>query len=108
MRWLFYVYALINDCRIAYIGKGSGYRLTTQKRHFGLDGYEVARFKREKHAFAFERTMIAEYSPPLNRCAGGNGGRYGMERSYKPWTPESLAKSRVNIAEYLLSKDRRG
>jgi len=75
MGWRFYVYRLIAHCgAVVYVGKGSGSRLATQKRRHGLDGCEVARFKREADAYAFERQQIAELQPALNRCAGGNGG----------------------------------
>lgn len=76
MAWRFYVYELLNDsgaCR--YVGKGSGNRVKTQARNFGLAGYEVARFKREDDAYAYERTRIAERAPDINKCAGGNGNR---------------------------------
>jgi hypothetical protein len=72
----FYVYELVSaDGAVQYVGKGSGTRLRAQMRNFGLFGYEVARFKRESDAYAFEREHIADVQPVLNRCAGGNGSR---------------------------------
>lgn len=73
--WRFYVYALTDADGVAYIGKGSGRRLAAQRRAHRLDGHEVARFKREKDAYRFERECIAQYRPALNRHPGGNGSR---------------------------------
>lgn len=71
--WLSYVYALTKDGQILYIGKGTSRRLAQQRRNFGLDGHELAWFKTEQDAYAFERIAISEYQPWLNRHPGGNG-----------------------------------
>jgi len=72
--WPFYVYALYGeDGAAAYVGKGSGHRLTQQRRRRGLPGREIVRFKREVDAYAFEREYIAEHKPALNRSPGGEG-----------------------------------
>jgi hypothetical protein len=72
----FFVYELLGpDGASAYIGKGSGRRLLTQQKVFGLTGHEIARFWREKDAYAFERFAIADRQPILNRHPGGNGSR---------------------------------
>jgi hypothetical protein len=72
--WRFYVYELASsDGVVQYVGKGSGKRLSAQIRNIGFQGSEVARFKSEKDAYAFEVARIAEAKPLLNKCAGGNG-----------------------------------
>lgn len=72
--WRFYVYCLFSaDGSLAYVGKGSGRRLKSQCNSKNLHGEEVARFKREKDAYQFERELIAAERPALNRHAGGNG-----------------------------------
>lgn len=71
----FYVYKLMDEQVVAYIGKGSGYRLNNQIRAYGLPGEVVATFEREKDAYAFEIKAIAELKPLLNRHKGGNGPR---------------------------------
>jgi hypothetical protein len=74
VRWRFFVYELLNkDGSVAYVGKGSGVRLRAQQSRMNLNGLEVARFKREKDAYAFEVARITETKPTLNKCAGGNG-----------------------------------
>jgi hypothetical protein len=75
-QWHFYVYELVNAFgEVQYIGKGSTRRLEAQKRNFSLEGHEVARFKSEKEAYAYEVKRIAECSPPLNKHPGGNGSK---------------------------------
>lgn len=75
-----YVYGLFEGDVVAYIGKGTGRRLKIQERNFRLKGRVLKECKTETEAFAFERTMIAECKPLLNRCAGGNGGRRKKRR----------------------------
>jgi hypothetical protein len=78
MSKLFYVYELFTpDGVVEYVGKGSGSRLTSQKRNHGLDGRKVREFDIEGDAFAFEVKHIAAVKPSRNKCAGGNGGRVG-------------------------------
>jgi hypothetical protein len=72
--WRFYVYELTaEDGSIAYVGKGSGCRLASQRYRYKLSGREVARFHTEQHAYDFEREHIKEQSPNLNKHPGGNG-----------------------------------
>lgn len=74
--WRFYVYELTDKCgQVMYVGKGSTNRLNAQKRNFSLDGYEVARFKRESDAYAYEVERIASVKPTLNKHIGGNGSK---------------------------------
>lgn len=76
MAWTHYVYELTDsDGNVAYVGKGSGRRLDSQIKRYGLIGNEVARFKSEKSAYEYEIKRIADQSPYLNKCAGGNGNR---------------------------------
>ena len=107
MKWKFYVYALTDGEKIAYIGKGCRSRLAVQKQNRNCSGYELARFKLERNAFAFERQMIAELRPPWNKTKGGDGGRCGMHAN-RAETAETLIESRIKTAEYLLSKDLTG
>lgn len=71
----FYVYVIGPLDAPLYVGKGSGRRLEAQKRRFKADGHEIARFFKEKDAYAFERVAIAENSPALNQNMGGGGSR---------------------------------
>jgi len=81
---MFYVYRLFDlTGETLYIGKGSGSRLSHQKRRYGLMGEIVKRFESENAAFAHERRLISKTKPRLNKCAGGNGGRAGA-RGEKP------------------------
>lgn len=76
----FYVYRILGERgETVYIGKGTGYRLTKQKRRFKSDGEVIAEFASERAAFAYEKRLIAKENPPLNRCAGGSGGIYGRQ-----------------------------
>lgn len=86
--WRFYVYALTEGDAIRYVGKGSGRRLQAQRRNHKLEGHEIARFKRESDAYAFEITQIAEHSPPINSHPGGNGSKATPQRQPRKdkWT----------------------
>jgi hypothetical protein len=69
----FYVYQLVDSEIVLYIGKGSGNRLYNQMLKFRLNGQIIARFRKEKDAYAFEVDKISELKPSLNRHKGGNG-----------------------------------
>lgn len=84
----FYVYRLFDDPLITlYVGKGSGNRLRHQK-HMRQCGGEVLRwFDLESEAYAYEKKMIAEMVPDLNKHPGGNGAK--AARQYRPkWLVE--------------------
>ena len=82
--WPFYVYELLtDDGNILYVGKGSGKRLDVQKKAHQANGVEVARFKKESDAYAYEVERIKSASPMLNKCAGGNGSRCTAKRESK-------------------------
>ena len=81
--WRFYVYVLTDEANsVIYVGKGSGWRLSVQRRRYRCSGHEIARFKRENDAYAFEREQISELSPRLNRHPGGNGSRVTPQKRY--------------------------
>jgi hypothetical protein len=105
--WRFYVYALTDGDQVVYVGKGSGRRLHVQRRTHGCDGYEVARFKRERDAYAHEIRVIAELSPARNKHPGGNGSRATPARTPRApaWMKEiDRIGSRVYAARLLLSR----
>jgi hypothetical protein len=95
---LFYVYALVRDGVTTYVGKGSGRRMSTSKRRYGLGGHEVARFMRERDAYDFEIKLIAETKPALNRNRGGGGPRRHRrrERSLPPVSRQEVAWRMLN------------
>jgi hypothetical protein len=99
--WRFYVYELIGDDGLpAYVGKGSGHRLSASRSaRGGLQGHEVARFKREKDAYSYEIQRIAEYSPYLNRHPGGNGS-YATPKRTPRRDKESMEMERVGSRVY--------
>lgn len=73
----FYVYALSDVCGVVrYVGKGSGYRLNTQVRNYGLKGEIIGRFSSELAAYREERKAIKRLNPDLNRNRGGGGPRH--------------------------------
>lgn len=81
--WRFYVYELLCDGVPVYVGKGSGRRLKSQMTKQQCDGREVARFRRERDAYAFEVERIAEFQPAWNRHPGGNGSKAAPARYRK-------------------------
>ena len=107
--WRFYVYTLGPNEVPWYIGKGSGRRLLGQKARRGLPGREIARFGRESDAYAFEKALIGELKPFLNRSPGGEGPR--SKRVYLGEYPDKFTRElnrfgpRRYVARWLLSKD---
>jgi len=80
--WKFYVYEILGEHgNVIYVGKGSGSRMATSKRHRnGAQAREVARFLNEEDAYQFEIKHIAVETPILNKHHGGNGSRVGMHK----------------------------
>jgi hypothetical protein len=71
----FYVYLLMDWMGTpAYVGKGSGRRLSASERRFGLKGIILSWHLTDERAFKAERAAIAKLEPFLNKCPGGNGG----------------------------------
>lgn len=110
----FYVYQLTHGDEIMYVGKGSGTRLQRQIHDFGLKGSVIARFKREKDAYAHEIHVIADLSPRLNRHAGGNGNMATPAKRHARSKDEILMNrigTRAYAARFLLAyhppKDRK-
>lgn len=106
--WPFYVYRFDDGDRDAYIGKGVCSRFAVQKKRMPhLTGYIVAYFKKENDALRFERELIKEYKPFLNKTKGGDGckrsyaiGRQG-EYQTEPARPEAAAKVLVKYLGWL-------
>lgn len=89
---IFYVYVLGDIEQPDYIGKGSGRRLKQSERQRGVPGCEIARFKREADAYAFEREKIAELAPGMNKSPGGYGGVATRRRKPRTATRYQAAK----------------
>lgn len=102
----FYLYRIFQGEETLYIGKGSGYRLSHQKRRFKADGEIIVDgVADEADAYRRERALIAEHNPPLNRDAGGRGGWSGVGRvraqSPNGLTPEGLVWAAPVLAQLL-------
>lgn len=80
--WRFYVYAVFGSFgELLYVGKGSGKRMgVSQKERGGHTAHELAYFRKERDAYAFEVSAIAEMKPALNVHVGGNGSRAKVRR----------------------------
>lgn len=70
-----YVYRIFDGMETVYVGKGSGYRLNSQKRKFGLSGEIIEHCESDDVAFQREIHWIAALRPTANKLLGGNGGR---------------------------------
>jgi hypothetical protein len=92
-----YVYRIFDGHETVYIGKGTGRRLQTQLRRFGVDGEILARDLTDEQAFRRERELIAELMPTANRHPGGNGGRSVKKR--KPSLPLWWRKQQREMQE---------
>src|SRR6185369_5166066 len=97
--WRFYVYAFFEDGAWAYVGKGSSDRFKAQRNRFNLPGHEVARFKTESQAYAFERELISANKPFLNKCPGGGGSRAIPVRTL-PLPKEFIEIESVGVRRY--------
>jgi hypothetical protein len=105
----FYLYRIFYGDMLLYIGKGSGRRLESQKRAFGVDGEIIARYDDEDKCFAAEKRLIARLDPPLNRHPGGCGGRLGQQIREIPngLTEEGLPYAAPQLARLVLLAHRR-
>lgn len=107
----FYVYAFWNDDNsLAYIGKGSGGRFRAQQRRFRRDGINqgsiIWESESERRSYRMERALIARHKPPLNRSAGGCGGKHGMSTHPRIVAARALArKGREALRSYGVSDD---
>lgn len=101
--WRFYVYAFFDHDRWAYVGKGSGRRLSAQSAKIKLQGCEIARFRSEKQAYCFERELIAANAPYLNKHPGGNGNRAMPARIERGWPEIDAVGSRAYSARLVLA-----
>ncbi len=89
----FYIYRILGEMgETLYIGKGTGRRLSQQKRRFAADGEVMEWLKSEKAAYRRERELIAEYNPPLNKSTGGNGSNFGHASYCNPPLYSGVAK----------------
>lgn len=105
--WQFYVYEVLDPIgNVIYVGKGSGRRMQASKRsRQGTDAREVARFRKESDAYAFEIGRIAELAPECNKHPGGNGSKAtvkreretAFQRAYRQWGPSVLAARMLMI-----------
>lgn len=103
----FYVYRIFDGFETRYVGKGSGRRLTNQKRRFRCDGEIIERCRSDDHAFDRERHWIKQLMPTENRSAGGYGGRCRPAR--KPRLPKEIRSieqvgTRRAAARFLLTR----
>jgi hypothetical protein len=102
-----YVYRIFDGDVTVYVGKGSGRRLQSQERRFGLSGEILERCKNDDHAFEREVHWIETLQPTDNICPGGNGGRVRPKR--KPRKDKMMVEidrvgSRRYAARFLLSR----
>lgn len=107
----FYVYRIFDGYETVYVGKGSGRRLQSQMRKFGMDGHILEECGSDDDAFARERHWIARLMPTANKCPGGNGGRAkprketAADRAYRKFVKvlEEVG-SRKYVARFLLTR----
>lgn len=106
-----FVYAVKQGEKVVYIGKGTGRRAHVSARKFDGLPYILANFDCEDKAFAHERELIAIHNPPMNVCAGGNGGRSRPKHAVRlpAWWRKSIAEiervgSRVYAARLLVAR----
>jgi len=77
--WRFFVYEIVVDGRVVYVGKGQQERANASARRFGGKPVIVAYFKEEWDALAFERKRIAE------RMAEGCALKNVLHGNHIPW-----------------------
>ncbi|WP_028747994.1 hypothetical protein [Rhizobium mesoamericanum] len=87
----FYVYRIFDGMETVYVGKGSGSRLQTQCKKFGLPGAIVEYCDNDDHAFKREVHWIGELKPTANVSRGGGGGRIKPKQT-PPWLKRAQAE----------------
>lgn len=101
----FYVYKIDDENDCLYIGKGTNRRHIVSSRRFNNEAVIIAYFRKESYAYDFEREMIAEHKPIMNKCLGGNGPYTKKRRARRreKWEMEiERLGSRRYVAKLLL------
>ncbi len=97
---MWFVYKIVRDGEIVYIGKGAGYRhRASAKKHDGVSEI-VVHFPKEQEAFEFEKLLIAEIRPACNRSAGGDGGQCHAETQRRKLEVERRARRNFSRSKY--------
>jgi hypothetical protein len=96
-RW--YVYKILVDGSLAYIGKGCGKRAAVSAKRLRGTPEIIRTYAREWAALRLEKRLIAELSPPLNKTSGGEGkskkSRAPSEGAIqRGWAQAALARHR--------------
>lgn len=68
-----FVYHVVVDGVVIYVGKGCGRRHRVSAARLGGIPEIVQRFKSESDALRYEKRLIAEYKPQMNKTIGGEG-----------------------------------
>ena len=68
-------------------------------RSHSLDGREIAIFYNEAEAYTHEKRVIAELTPAMNKCPGGNGSRATPKLAYRK-TKEDKEMDRLGTRKY--------
>lgn len=92
--WKYYVYQFFLGDKCVYVGKGSGSRFNCQCRRFReYRGQIVAYFMDEQSALTYERALILELMPQLNKAL--------MPESPKPWLVRLVPERSEDIGAWI-------